>query len=48
VTFIILVMIAENMNIKLDLREKKEQEAGDNCILRSFITCTLNQLLLRW
>jgi hypothetical protein len=32
----------------LDLRERKWQEAGEECIMRSFITCTLHQILLGW
>jgi hypothetical protein len=30
----------------LDLRGRKRWEAGEECIMRSFITCTLHQLLL--
>jgi len=30
----------------LNLSRRKEQEAGGNCIMRSFITCTLQQKLL--
>jgi hypothetical protein len=29
----------------LDLRERKWQEAGEDCIMRSFITCTLHKIL---
>jgi hypothetical protein len=31
-------------------RPKREegQEAGEECITRSFITCTLHQILFRW
>jgi hypothetical protein len=29
----------------LDLGERKWQEAGEDCIMRSFITCTLHQIL---
>jgi len=37
----------------LDLRGRKAREAGEDCIMRSFITCTLHQLLgllnqMRW
>jgi hypothetical protein len=28
----------------LDQREMKRQEAGENCIIKSFITCTLLQV----
>jgi hypothetical protein len=30
----------------LDQKEKKLQEAGEDCTMISFITCTLNQILL--
>jgi len=30
----------------LDIRGRKWQEAGEVCIMRSFITCTLHQILL--
>jgi hypothetical protein len=30
----------------LDLRGRKEQEAGEDCIMRSFMTCLLHQILL--
>jgi hypothetical protein len=30
----------------LDLRGRKWQMAGEDCIMRSFITCTLHQILL--
>jgi hypothetical protein len=29
----------------LDLRGRKCQEAGDGCIMRSFLTCTLQEIL---
>jgi len=28
-------------------KKRKWQEAGEDCIMRSFITCTLHQILLR-
>jgi hypothetical protein len=31
----------------LDLRGRKWQEAGGNCIMRSFITCTLHRIIIR-
>jgi hypothetical protein len=31
----------------LDLRGRKWWEAGEDCIMRSFITCTLHQTVLR-
>jgi len=31
----------------LDLRGRKWQEAEEDCIMRSFITCTLHQMFLR-
>jgi hypothetical protein len=30
----------------VDLRGRKLQEAGEDCIMRSFTTCTLHQILL--
>jgi hypothetical protein len=30
----------------LDLRGRKWWEAGEDCIMRSFITCTLHHILL--
>jgi hypothetical protein len=30
----------------LDIRDKKSKEGGENCIMKSFITCTLHQILL--
>jgi hypothetical protein len=30
----------------LDLRGKKRRETGEDCIMRSFITCTLQKILL--
>jgi len=32
----------------LNLRERKWQEAGEVCIMRSFMTCTLYRILLGW
>jgi hypothetical protein len=32
----------------LDLRGRKWREAGEDCILKTFIICTLHQILLRW
>jgi len=32
--------------ISLDLRGRKLPEAGEDCITRSFITCTLHQILV--
>jgi hypothetical protein len=29
-----------------DLRERKWRKAGEDCIMRSFITCTIHQILL--
>jgi hypothetical protein len=29
-----------------DVRDEKWQEAGEDCIMRSFITCTLHQIFL--
>jgi hypothetical protein len=34
------------LRINLDLRGKKWQEAGQDHIMRSFITCTLHQIIL--
>jgi len=34
------------LNVYLDLREKNYQEAGENCVLKSFIIYTLHQILL--
>jgi hypothetical protein len=31
----------------LDLRGRKWQEAGEDCIMRSFVTCTLHKVLFR-
>jgi hypothetical protein len=31
----------------LDLRRKKWREAGEDCIMRSFITCKLELMLLK-
>jgi len=30
----------------LDLRERKSRDVGENCIMRSFITCAVYQVLL--
>jgi hypothetical protein len=32
----------------LDLRERKWWEAGEDCIMKSCLTCTLHQILLGW
>jgi len=32
----------------LDLRGKKWREDGEDCIMRSFITCTIHKILLGW
>jgi hypothetical protein len=32
----------------LDLRGRKWREAGEDCIMKSFITFTLHQILLGW
>jgi hypothetical protein len=34
--------------VHLELRGRKWQEAGEDCIMKSFITCTLHQILLGW
>jgi hypothetical protein len=31
----------------LDLRGRKWQKAGEDCIMRSFITCRLHQIIIR-
>jgi hypothetical protein len=31
-----------------DLRGRRWRETGEDCIVRSFITCTLHQILIRW
>jgi hypothetical protein len=33
-------------NEDLDLRRRKWREAGEGCTVRSFITCSLHQMLL--
>jgi hypothetical protein len=33
---------------EMDLRRRKWQEAGEDCIMRSFITSTLYQTLFGW
>jgi hypothetical protein len=33
----------KNSGEYLDIREGKQQEAGENCIMRSCIICTLHQ-----
>jgi len=40
----------ENIVLRRMFRPKREegQEAGEECITRSFITCTLHQILFRW
>jgi len=43
------VKLFENRALKeeyLDLRRRKWQEAGEDCMMRNFITCTLHQILL--
>jgi hypothetical protein len=30
----------------LDVRGRKRQEAGEDCIMKSFVTCNLHQILL--
>jgi len=32
----------------LDLRGRKWREAGEDCIMRGFVFCTLHRTLLRW
>jgi len=32
----------------LDFRGRTWRETGEDCIMRSFITCTLHQILLGW
>jgi hypothetical protein len=38
--------VSENRALRehLDLRERNWQEAGEDCIMRSFITCTLQEI----
>jgi hypothetical protein len=36
----------QKVNVELHIRGRKWQEAGEDCIMRSFITCTLHQILL--
>jgi hypothetical protein len=43
---IILKLILEEHVIRFNLRGRKWREAGEDCIMRSFITCTLHQILL--
>jgi len=31
----------------LDLRGRKGQETGEDCIMRSFMTCTLHHIVIR-
>jgi hypothetical protein len=31
----------------MDKGEMKREEAGENCLMRSFITCTLRDVLIR-
>jgi hypothetical protein len=43
----IIQPIAQRCTTELDLRGRKWQEAGEDCIMRSFITCTLHQNVIR-
>jgi hypothetical protein len=42
--------VSENRVLSRIFRRKREevQETGEDCILRSFITCTIHQILLEW
>jgi len=39
-------MVIKSVTDNADLRDRKWREAGENCIMRSFITCKLHHILL--
>jgi len=41
-----LVKYRDNFGLPFYLRGRKEQETGEDYIMRSFITCTFHQVLL--
>jgi hypothetical protein len=43
---VILYGIFENRALELDLERRKEQEVGENYIMRSFIICSLHVVLV--